>query len=127
MINAGQELFDRLYYYSQEKLKYDTYDMLPTIDASYPFVHFGMVEEDYSSLKDNHTGKVSQIINVWGTVDMRAEVSMMMNALIFDRVKTKNYTFTLVNKQTQLISDSSVENTRLIHGILTLDFNYFES
>lgn len=126
-MSAKQELFDRLYYYSQNELKFDTYDMLPEEDASYPFVHFGATEEDETPLKAGASGRITQTINVWGSADMRYEVSSIMDTLIVERVRTQNYVFTRQNKQTQILSDSSVPNTRLVHGIITLVFDYFKN
>ena len=126
-MSAKQELFDRLYYYSQDELKFDTYDMLPEEDAPYPFVHFGATEEDENPLKAGTSGRITQTINIWGSADMRFEVSDIMDTLIVERVRTQNYVFTRHNKQTQILSDSSVPNTRLIHGIITLVFDYFKN
>ena len=55
---------------------------------------------------------------------MRFLVTQMMDKLCVNRVSSDHYTFNLKNIQKRILPDSSVPNTRLFHGILTLEFNY---
>ena len=55
---------------------------------------------------------------------MRFLIGKMMNQLCVNRIKSDNYTFNLKNIQKRILPDSSVPNTILFHGILTLEFNY---
>lgn len=127
-MSPSQELFDRLYYYSQNELNYDTYNQLPRLDAKYPFIEFGEAFSTSNDLKHDSAGQVSQTINFWGSEDMRFDISNMMDKFNFYHLKTDHYAFTRNQGQTQnrIMPDSSVENTRLYHGVLTLVFNYLQ-
>lgn len=126
MISADQELYDVLYYYSQSELKFDTYDQLPRSDASYPFVHFGVTEEDSGTIKNAKSGELTQTINVWGTEDMHFNITQMMDKLTVDKLSTDHCVFKLKQRQKQILPDSSVQNSRLFHGILTLVFDWVQ-
>lgn len=127
MISADQELYDGLYYYSQSKLNFDTYDQLPRNDASYPFVHFGTTEDDSGAIKNANSGELTQAINIWGTEDMRFEITKMMDQLTLEKLSTDHCVFYLKQRQKQILPDSSVPNTRLFHGILTLVFDWTQT
>ena len=126
MISADQELYDVLYYYSQSELKFDTYDQLPRSDASYPFVHFGVTEEDSGIIKNAKSGELTQTINVWGDQDMRFKIAQMMDKFVLNRVVSDHYIFNLTSYKKRILPDSSVPNTRLYHGVLTLVFDYMK-
>lgn len=126
MISADQELFDGLYFFSTQKLGFDTYDYLPRPDASYPFVYIAGVEDDSGSIKNAKSGTLTQTINVWGNDDMRFIVSQMIDKLSLEKLSTDHYIFQLRQRQKQILPDSSVPNTRLFHGILTLVFDWTE-
>ena len=125
-MNPEQELFDRLYYYSQNELNYDTYDQLPRPDASYPFVEFTETDNNSIDTKNAYSGEVSQTINVWGNQDMRFNIAQMMDKFVLNRVKSDHYVFDLERSQKRILPDSSVPNTRLYHGIVTLEFTYMK-
>lgn len=124
MIDVQEELFDRLYYFSQDELGFDTYDSLPRDGTKYPFVEIAETDLVSDNLKNAYSGTITQTVNVWGDQDMRFLVAQMMNQLCVDRMKSDHYTFDLKNMQKRILPDSSVPNTRLFHGILTLEFNY---
>lgn len=125
-MNPEQELFDRLYYYSQNELNYDTYDQLPRPDASYPFVELTETDNNSIDTKNAYSGEVSQTINVWGNQDMRFNIAQMMDKFVLSRVKSDHYIFDLERSQKRILPDSSVPNTRLYHGIVTLVFTYMK-
>lgn len=125
-MNPEQELFDRLYYYSQNELNYDTYDQLPQLDAKYPFVEFAEMQNISDDIKNSRRGQVTQTVNFWGNEDMRYKLLEMMDKFLFDRVRTDNYVYILDHVEKRILPDSSVPNTRLFHGVLTLVFDYQE-
>lgn len=125
-MNPEQELFDRLYYYSQNELNYDTYDQLPQLDAKYPFVEFAEMQNISDDIKNSRRGQVTQTVNFWGNEDMRYKLLEMMDKFLFDRVRTDNYVYILDHVEKRILPDSSVSNTRLFHGVLTLVFDYQE-
>ena len=124
MIEVQEELFDRLYYFSQDELGFDTYDSLPRDGTKYPFVEVAETDLVSDNLKNAYSGTITQTINVWGDQDMRFLVAQMMNKLCVNRVSSDHYTFNLKSMQKRILPDSSVPNTRLFHGILTLEYVY---
>ena len=124
MIDVLEELFDRLYYFSQDELGFDTYDSLPRDGTKYPFVEIAETDLVSDNLKNAYSGTITQTINVWGDQDMRFLVAQMMNKLCVNRVSSDHYTFNLKSMQKRILPDSSVPNTRLFHGILTLEYVY---
>lgn len=124
MIDVQEELFDRLYFFAQNELGFDTYDSLPRDGTKYPFVEIAETDLVSDNLKNAYSGTITQTVNVWGDQNMRFLVAKMMNKLCVDRMKSDHYTFYLKNMQKRILPDSSVPNTRLFHGILTLEFVY---
>lgn len=124
-----QELFDQLYIES-EKLGFNTYDHLPmrTENAEYPFVVIGNNQMITANYKTAIGGQFNQTIDVWGDEEMRFEVSSMMNQLNQlgqGYLITDHFRFIgrIGQNESQIIQDTSVPNTVLNHGILTLVFN----
>lgn len=124
MIDVQEELFDRLYFFAQNELGFDTYDSLPRDGTKYPFVEIAETNLVSDDLKNAYSGTITQTVNVWGDQDMRFLVTQMMNKLCVNRVSSEHYTFNLKNIQKRILPDSGVPNTRLFHGVLTLEFVY---
>lgn len=124
MIDVQEELFDRLYFFAQNELGFDTYDSLPRDGTKYPFVEIAETDLVSDNLKNAYSGTITQTVNVWGDQDMRFMIVQMMNKLCVNRVKSDHYIFDLKNMQKRILPDSSVPNTRLFHGVLTLEFVY---
>ena len=124
MIDVQEELFDGLYFFAQNELGFDTYDSLPRDGTKYPFVEMAETDLVSADLKNAYSGTITQTVNVWGDQDMRFLVGKMMNQLCVNRINSDHYTFDLKNVQKRILPDSSVPNTRLFHGILTLEFVY---
>lgn len=125
-MSPEQELYDRLYIISQNELGYDTYDQLPRLDANYPFVELAETQNTSNDIKNSRQGQVTQTANFWGSEDMRYQLVEMMSKFLFDRVRTDNYVYVLNHVEKRILPDSSVPNTRLFHGVLTLVFDYQE-
>lgn len=122
-----QELFDQLMIVSQS-MGIDTYERLPMKEVPYPFVVIGENQLIPVNLKTAIGGQISQTIHVWGDEEMRPTVSSIMNQLSqvgYGELLTKHFRFVGRVGQTdsQIIQDTSVPNTVLNHGILTLVFN----
>lgn len=94
-----QELFDQLYIES-EQLGYNTYDHLPlrTQNAKYPFVMIGDTQQIPINYRTAIGGRT---------------------------INTEHFHFVgrLNREDRQIITDTSVPDTVLKHGILTLVFN----
>ena len=125
-MSPEQELYDRLYIISQNELGYDTYDQLPRLDANYPFVELAETQNVSNDIKNSRQGQVTQTVNFWGSENMRYQLAKMMEKFLFDRVRTDSYVYVLDHVEKRILPDSSVPNTRLFHGVLTLVFNYQE-
>ena len=125
-MSPEQELYDRLYIISQNELGYDTYDQLPRLDATYPFVELAETQNVSNDIKNSRQGQVTQTVNLWGSENMRYQLAKMMEKFLFDRVRTDSYVYVLDHVEKRILPDSSVPNTRLFHGVLTLVFNYQE-
>lgn len=122
------EIFNYFYKYSAGR-GYDTYDYLPTEEENvpYPFVIIGDTSLTPDSTKNSLDGDLQLDIDLWNEASNRAAISNMMNDFLHQALKiegTDNYTLVL-NKQrteTRLITDYSVENQVLLHGIMNLHF-----
>lgn len=125
-MSPEQELYDRLYYYSQNELGYDTYDQLPRLDAKYPFVELAETDSSRVDAKVTLSHRISQIVHVWGDETMRLQIDQMINQFILDRVVSDDYVYSLESSEKRILSDASVPNTRLYHGVLTLVFVYMK-
>ena len=125
-MSPEQELYDRLYYYSQNELGYDTYDQLPRLDAKYPFVELAETDSSRIDAKVTLSHRISQIVHVWGDETMRFQIDQMINQFILDRVVSDDYIYSLESSEKRILSDASVPNTRLYHGVLTLVFVYMK-
>lgn len=125
-MSPEQELYDRLYYYSQNELGYDTYDQLPRLDAKYPFVELAETDSSRVDAKVTLSHRISQIVHVWGDETMRFRIDQMINQFILDRVVSDDYIYSLESSEKRILSDASVPNTRLYHGVLTLVFVYMK-
>lgn len=125
-MSPEQELYDRLYYYSQNELGYDTYDQLPRLDAKYPFVELAETDSSRVDAKVTLSHRISQIVHVWGDETMRFQIDQMINQFILDRVVSDDYVYSLESSEKRILSDTSVPNTRLYHGVLTLVFVYMK-
>lgn len=126
---ANLELFNRVFEFAQMAIGYDTYDSLPMNNVDYPFI----VVDDIQSLAVNYktqmVGRVTVTVHVWGTSDMRAEVSDAIDKfMLLHEIKSDNYEFKARFNENnfQILNDASVENTQLIHGVATLVFDWFK-
>jgi hypothetical protein len=124
-----QELFDYIYSASQE-MGFDTYDHLPmqSENASYPFVNIGDVQQLNIANKTAIGAELHITLNVWGNAESRFTVSQMSEKLaeLANRVLITDH-FRFVGRPSrtdkQIITDTSVPDTVLKHGIVMLVFN----
>ncbi len=124
-----QELYDQIYIASED-LGFNTYDHLPmqTENAEYPFVIVGENQLIPLNLKTAIGGQLNQTIHVWGDEDMRFTVADILNQLAqlgYQTIQTEHFRFVgrIGRQDCQIMQDTSVPNTVLNHGILTLVFN----
>lgn len=126
MVNL--ELFNRVFEYSQIIIGYDTYDSLPMDNVEYPFIVLDNMENIPKNLKTNVSGRATITVHVWGNTDMRLEVVEALDKFLNLReIESDNFEFEMRfnDSTTQILNDTSVANTVLIHGIATLVFDWF--
>lgn len=124
-----QELFDYIYSASQE-MGFDTYDHLPiqSENASYPFVNIGNVQQLNIANKTAIGAELHITLNIWGDGESRFVVSQMSEQLaeLANRVLITDH-FRFIGRPSrtdkQILTDTSVPDTVLKHGIVALAFN----
>lgn len=129
-MSPSQVLFDQLFIQSSEKLGYDTYDSLPRDDTPYPFVVIGSVHNLFTAHTDGVTGSCSVDVHVFGDEESRAVVDeMLSNLMSLVSFSDGTYLFQtrFSHNSSDIVSDTSVPNTKLWHGYGTLVFDWFKS
>lgn len=128
-MTVDQLIFDYLFQLSLNS-GYSTYDHLPleTENAPYPFVVIGSVQTLPVVTKNALQGQIVANVDVWGDGEGRFKVSQMMNDIFVQSsqpVELDGYSVRLKidDYDNQIIQDTSVPNTVLNHGMMTLVFN----
>lgn len=128
-MTVDQLIFDYLFQLSLNS-GYSTYDHLPleTENAPYPFVVIGSVQTLPVVTKSALQGQIVANVDVWGDGEGRFKVSQMMNDIFVQAsqpVELDGYSVRLkINDyDNQIMQDTSVPNTVLNHGMMTLVFN----
>lgn len=129
MYLPDQELFDCIYQHSED-MGFNTYDHLPlrTENASYPFVEVGDVQQINIANKTAIGAQLNITLNVWGGAEDRfvvSQISEQLSELANGALLTDHFRFVGRPSKTdkQILTDTSVENTVLKHGIVMLVFN----
>lgn len=128
-MTANLELFNSLFEFSKKVIGFDTYDSLPTKQVPYPFVVLDNMEDSQVNLKTDVVGRTTISVHIWGSEEMRKEVTDAIGRVLQTKeIESDNYRFqTRYSKNSsQIINDTSVANTKLIHGIATLVFDWFK-
>lgn len=127
-MNPLQELFDQLMI-ECEDMGYTVYDHLPMENESapYPFLVMGMTQMIPVSFKGALGAQVHQTIDVWGDSESRSLVTQIINKLVLlgsKTIKTKHFRFAARPglQDQQILTDTSVADTVLYHGVITLVF-----
>lgn len=128
-MTVDQLIFDYLFQLSLNS-GYSTYDHLPleSENAPYPFVVIGSVQTLPVVTKNALQGQIVANVDVWGDGEGRFKVSQMMNDIFVQSsqpVELDGYSVRLKidDYDNQMIQDTSVPNTVLNHGMMTLVFN----
>lgn len=128
-MTVDQLIFDYLFQLSLNS-GYSTYDHLPleSENAPYPFVVIGSVQTLPVVTKSALQGQIIANVDVWGDGEGRFKVSQMMNDIFVQSsqpVELDGYSVRLKidDYDNQIIQDTSVPNTVLNHGMMTLVFN----
>ena len=113
-MTPAQELFDAVFIKCQD-LGFDTYDGLPLKEVPYPFVVISEVQLDRLNWKTALGARLSIDVDIWGDSQMLSQVNEIAN-------KVLNFNQTIGSSNYRLIKDTSIENTLLNHGIVSLEF-----
>lgn len=131
MFSPEQELFNHFYKFSED-MGFNTFDYLPPEEenAAYPFVIIGDTQLTTSNTKNSVDGSLILSIEFWNSADDRAAISHMMSEFLLEAIKvkgTKNYSLVLDVPRTdqRMITDYSVENQTLLHGMQELNFTLY--
>ena len=128
-MTANLELFNRVFEFCQSKIKYDTYDMLPMKNVKYPFIVLDDIQNIPINVKTAAAGNINITVHIWGNDEMRLEISEAIDKLLkLQEIESDNFKFKvrLNEENSQLLNDTSVANTELIHGVVTLVFDWFK-
>lgn len=127
-MNPAQEMYDQLIIDCQD-MGLTVYDHLPMENepAPYPFLVMGMTQLIPVAYKSALGGQVHQTIDVWGDSEGRPLVTQIINKLVLlgsRTVKTKHFRFAARPglQDLQILTDTSVADTVLYHGVITLVF-----
>lgn len=128
-MTPDQLIFDYIYQLSLNS-GYATYDHLPleSENVPYPFVLVGPVQTLPVTTKNAIQGQITANVDVWGDEESRFKVSQIMNDIFIQCMQPVRLGDTFVRLRidqydNQIIQDTSVPNTVLNHGIMTLVFN----
>lgn len=128
MKSPQQELYDYVFVQSMDH-GYDTYDHLPmqSENASYPFVTIEDAHLVPLPTKTTIGADINLTVNVWGNQEQRLTVDTIANSLLMiasSAFKTEGYRYRgrMSGSDCQIIQDTSVPDTVLIHAIVNLKF-----
>lgn len=127
-MTAQQEYFMAL----RQALKeagYDVYDsMLPPDRTPYPFIYLAGSWQNPSDIKCGNLGMLTQIVQVWGTAQMRGTISDLCGEVlnIANAIEqTEHYAYKVrLNETEQQILNDSTTNTPLMQGYTSLRVGY---
>ena len=124
MVNPSNELYLALGNLCNE-LGFNTYRALPDLEVAYPFVVINYYQVIKTNVKADIGETVSVDLDFWSTIKQQNDLREMLNKVkAYNRIQTPHCTFKLRENQVnyQLREDTSIPNTKLWHGILTLPF-----
>lgn len=108
---------------------YDVYDsMLPSPNTPYPFIYLAGSWQNPSDIKRGNLGRITQIVQVWGTAKMRGTISDLCGEVlnIANAIEqTDHYAYKVrLNETEQQILNDSTTNTPLMQGYTSLRVGY---
>ena len=127
-MTAQQEYFMALKAELQ-KQGHDVYDnQLPPNSTPYPFIYLAGAWHNPTDIKDGALGKITQIVQVWGTANMRGSIDSLCEEVLQTACKiehTQNYAFCVrLNETEQQILNDDTTNTPLMQGYTSLRVAY---
>lgn len=108
---------------------YDVFDsMLPPDTTPYPFIYLAGSWQNPVDIKRGDLGRITQIVQVWGTAQMRGTIDAL-NEAVLNTAKaiehTSNYAYKVrLNETEQQIINDNTTNTPLMQGYTSLKVAY---
>lgn len=108
---------------------YDVYDsVLPPENTPYPFIYLAGSWDNPQDIKTGDIGKVRQIVQVWGTAQMRGTITTLCG-VVLETAKsikeTEHYAYHIrANETEQQILNDDTTNTPLMQGYTSLRVAY---
>lgn len=111
------------------KQGYDVYDnQLPPNNTPYPFIYLAGAWTNPTDIKAGVIGSITQIVQVWGTADMRGTIDRLNGNVLQTAYKIKhtdNYAFSVrLNETEQQILNDDTTSVPLMQGYTTLKVTY---
>lgn len=127
-MTAQQEFFMALKEAITEK-GYDVYDsVLPPDRTPYPFIYLAGSWQNPSDIKCGNLGMLTQIVQVWGTAQMRGTISDLCGTVLTVACAiehTEHYAYKVrLNETEQQILNDDTTNTPLMQGYTSLRVAY---
>lgn len=114
IMDAQQEFFTALKL-ALEAQGYDVYDnQLPPENTPYPFIYLANTNVTGYGAKAQYAGYITQLVQVWGTADMRGTISSISLA-VHETVRklrhTDHYAFNLIpsDSEQRILNDNTTK------------------
>lgn len=125
---AQQEFFMALKKALQDD-GYSVYDsVLPPANTPYPFIYLAGSWENPNDIKSGYIGTITQIVQVWGTAQMRGSISNLLEVVLAKAHSidhTTNFAFKVrLNETEQQILNDNTTTTPLMQGYTSLKVSY---
>lgn len=127
-MTAQQEYFMAL---KAELIKkgYDVYDnQLPPAETPYPFIYLAGSWHNPTDIKHGALGKITQIVQVWGTANMRGSIDKLCELVLNTANEiehTEHYAFKVrLNETEQQILNDNTTTEPLMQGYTSLRVAY---
>ena len=127
-MTAQQEYFMALKKALADK-GYDVYDsVLPPDRTPYPFIYLAGSWQNPTDIKRGNLGRITQIVQVWGTAQMRGTISHLCGEVLNTATaikETDHYAFEVrLNETEQQILNDNTTTTPLMQGYTSLRVAY---
>lgn len=124
MASAMQELYDALFAYCQGFKGFGVHDVLPDMDASYPFVVLDSTQKVVDAYKIGSVPHEIVTLQVFAKREQRKELNEFIDTITGLRgVTTSNFDYQArLDENTVIMQTEDVDNDQLLHATIGLHF-----